>query len=368
MPVRKNKGALSEDKKSSQAFAKIRTLESEISEVIRELERTLRQFDGLSRFSSLVASSVDAETLIQGAEEAACQLVQSESSFVFLNDPKSHSLIEKPIVGPQPRSILRVPVQIGQSSLGVIQVLNKITSISAGGRTDSASQFNPADQRLLEELAKQLAVGLENFRLRVKVQKNFAEMVEVLGEAIEKKDRYTGGHTKRVAYYAVLIAKYLGLTSEQSELVRLAAILHDVGKIGIEDQILKKNAALNDSEWLVMKTHPELGYEILSRMEGENDVIDGAHFHHERWDGKGYPKGLKGEEIPLIARIVSLADAYDALVSNRPYREGVEPKLAYEEILKNRGTQFDPRVVDAFVEAFRLEKMGKGSGGSRDIR
>jgi HD-GYP domain-containing protein (c-di-GMP phosphodiesterase class II) len=185
-----------------------------------------------------------------------------------------------------------------------------------------------------------------------------------LAEAIEKKNHYTGGHTKRVVYYALCIAKYLQLTSEQLEQVRLAAVLHDVGKIGIEDKILKKNAPLDAEEWKVMQTHPQLGFDILGRVEGLKDVIGGARYHHERWDGKGYPVGLQGEAIPLIARIVAVADAYDAMVSTRPYRKGLDPKTAYEEILQHRGSQFDPLVVDAFVQAFKCEKMGKGSGGS----
>jgi HD-GYP domain-containing protein (c-di-GMP phosphodiesterase class II) len=113
-----------------------------------------------------------------------------------------------------------------------------------------------------------------------------------------------------------------------------------------------------------MQTHPELGYQILSRVEDLKDVTAGMRFHHERWDGTGYPLGLKGEEIPLIARIIAVADTYDAMVSTRPYRKGLDPKVAYEEIVKHSGSQFCPTVVKAFQEAFRNEKMGAGSGGS----
>jgi HD-GYP domain-containing protein (c-di-GMP phosphodiesterase class II) len=116
-----------------------------------------------------------------------------------------------------------------------------------------------------------------------------------------------------------------------------------------------------------MQTHPNLGYDILARVEGLIDVVGGMRYHHERWDGKGYPLGLKGEEIPLIARIISVADTYDAMISTRPYRKGLDPKIAYDEILLNRGTQFDPLVVDAFIKAFNHEKMGKGSGGSSQM-
>jgi HD-GYP domain-containing protein (c-di-GMP phosphodiesterase class II) len=156
----------------------------------------------------------------------------------------------------------------------------------------------------------------------------------------------------------------MNLTAEELERIRLGAVLHDVGKIGVEDKILKKQAPLDQDEWKVMQTHPDQGYDIMSRVEGLKDVIGGMRYHHERWDGKGYPFGLKGEEIPFIARIIAVADTYDAMVSTRPYRKGLDPKIAYDEIVKHSGTQFDPTVVEAFIEAFKHEKMGKGSGGS----
>jgi HD-GYP domain-containing protein (c-di-GMP phosphodiesterase class II) len=156
----------------------------------------------------------------------------------------------------------------------------------------------------------------------------------------------------------------MDLTPEQLERVKLGAILHDIGKIGIEDNILKKEAPLTADEWKVMQQHPEIGYDILDNVTSLKDVVGAMKYHHERWDGKGYPLGLKGEEIPMVARVVSVADTYDAMVSTRPYRKGLDPKIAYDEIVKYRGTQFDPVVVDAFVEAFKNEKMGKGSGGS----
>ena len=176
--------------------------------------------------------------------------------------------------------------------------------------------------------------------------------VSALVEAIEKKDRYTGGHIKRVVHYSLRIARALGLSDELLEQVRLAAVLHDVGKIAVEDRILKKTSSLDPEEWKVMQTHSEQGYELLQRLDGLRDVMAGVRFHHERWDGSGYPFALEGDEIPLLARIISVADTYDAMVSTRPYRKGMDPQLAFDEIVRHRGTQFDPAVVDAFVLAF----------------
>jgi HD-GYP domain-containing protein (c-di-GMP phosphodiesterase class II) len=175
-------------------------------------------------------------------------------------------------------------------------------------------------------------------------------------EAIEKKDRYTAGHIKRTAHYALKIARALdGMDERLLERVRLAAMLHDLGKIEIEDAILKKGAALEPLEWGSMREHPRLGFEMF---EGESIeafdpmVADGIRFHHERWDGQGYPLKLAGPAIPWIARLIAVADAYDAMVSTRPYRKGMAPALAYEELQRQSGIQFDPGIVTAFLRAF----------------
>ncbi|WP_053335881.1 HD-GYP domain-containing protein [Bacteriovorax sp. DB6_IX] len=154
-----------------------------------------------------------------------------------------------------------------------------------------------------------------------------------------------------------MIGKELDLAFEDMNNLKLSAVLHDIGKIGIEDNILKKKAPLTADEFLVMKEHPRLGYEILGHIESLSEVVDGMRFHHERPDGKGYPFGLKGDEIPVIAMIISVADTFDAMISNRPYRKGLPPMIAWQEILDNRGTQFSEKVVDAFDRAFKKTKM-----------
>lgn len=183
-------------------------------------------------------------------------------------------------------------------------------------------------------------------------------------EAIEKKDRYTAGHIKRTAYYALKIARELdGMDEALLERVRLAAMLHDLGKIEIEDAILKKSAALEPIEWGSMREHPRLGFEMFGRESAADSVgggiealdamvADGIRFHHERWDGQGYPLKLAGPAIPWIARLIAVADAYDAMVSTRPYRKGMAPALAYEELQRQSGIQFDPEIVAAFARAF----------------
>ncbi|MEK6705948.1 MAG: HD domain-containing phosphohydrolase, partial [Bdellovibrionota bacterium] len=250
------------------------------------------------------------------------------------------------------------PLKVKDRTIGVLQALNKLPSTLHRPSKHVWSDFYDEDRRLLEILSYQVAIAIENSRLYSDLKKSFFETCEALAEAIEKKDRDTGGHTKRVVYYSMCIAKYMDLTTEQLERIRLGAILHDVGKIGVEDRILKKSSKLDPEEWKVMQTHPELGYDIMNRVEGLKDVIGGMRYHHERWDGRGYPLGLKRDEIPLIARIISVADAYDAMVSNRAYRRGLDPSAAFEEIIRNGGTQFDPTVVEAFVKAYETEKLG----------
>ncbi len=192
----------------------------------------------------------------------------------------------------------------------------------------------------------------ENSLLCEKIKKSFYGTLEALAETIEKKDSCTGGHTKRVVKYSESIAKNLGLSKDEIDKVRWCAVLHDIGKIGIADQILKKPASLAKREWELMYKHPEMGYEILRHVDGLEEIVEAMRHHHERWDGLGYPLGLVGKQIPFFSRIIAVADTYDAIVSFRPYREGASPQKAFNEIKSKRGSQFDAEVVDAFIISF----------------
>jgi HD-GYP domain-containing protein (c-di-GMP phosphodiesterase class II) len=178
-------------------------------------------------------------------------------------------------------------------------------------------------------------------------------------QAISKKDTYTGGHTKRVGMFAEMICDELDCDDQFKREVAISAVIHDIGKIGIPDQILKKESPLTDEEFEIMKQHPSLGEEILKKIPGFENISLGVSCHHERHDGKGYPKGLKGDEIPLIAKIVSLSDAFDAMISTRPYRKAISPMDAFEMLKSSRGTQFDKKVFDAFEKAFLNSNISK---------
>lgn len=177
-----------------------------------------------------------------------------------------------------------------------------------------------------------------------------AQITSALVEAIEAKDPYTKGHSKRVAQYAMKIAEKAGKNADQIEEIFLVALLHDVGKIGIPDVIINKTTELTAYEEEVMKTHPIIGKEILNKISFYPNLSVGALYHHERYDGTGYPTGLKGEEIPEIARLIAVADTYDAMASKRCYRDVLPQKVVREEIEKGISTQFDPVFAKIMLE------------------
>jgi putative nucleotidyltransferase with HDIG domain len=180
--------------------------------------------------------------------------------------------------------------------------------------------------------------------------------MESLRLAVDAKDSYTKNHSDRVAYYSVLIAKGLNYSIEEIELIRNGGLFHDIGKIGIPDAILQKAGKLTDEEYHDIKNHPSIGEHILKPAKIFNDIIPMVKHHHERFDGRGYPSGLAGENIPLFARIVCIADAFDAMTSDRSYRPRYTLFKALEELERCKGTQFDPNLVDVFVKEFHENK------------
>ncbi len=204
----------------------------------------------------------------------------------------------------------------------------------------------------------------------------FEQTATALVNAIDAKDTYSHGHSIRVAEYSRMIAEYLGKEPEECEQIYYAALLHDVGKIGIDDAIINKKGKLSAEEYAVIKTHPAMGKEILSGISEYPYLSIGAQSHHERYDGKGYPEGLKGEDIPEAARIIAVADAYDAMSSNRSYRDAIPQQIVREEIVKGMGTQFDPQfaaVMQKLIDRdpdYRMkeESMARELGGKRVLR
>ena len=207
---------------------------------------------------------------------------------------------------------------------------------------DAVEQANQQEIQLLRDGQK-------------KMQLMFQETASALASAIDAKDKYTHGHSSRVAIYSEKIAKLSGKNAEECQDIFFAALLHDVGKIGIPDHVLNKEGKLTDEEFAMIKTHPVIGQQILSSISDSPSLSIGAHYHHERYDGKGYPDGLKGEDIPEIARIISVADAYDAMTSKRSYRDPMPQHIVREEIVKGSGTQFDPEFATAMLHLIDLD-------------
>jgi HD-GYP domain-containing protein (c-di-GMP phosphodiesterase class II) len=176
-------------------------------------------------------------------------------------------------------------------------------------------------------------------------------ILENLVDAVSRHDTYTGGHSRRVSYYALQIGRVMGYPTEQLDCVRRAGLVHDIGKVVVPDQILRKEGQLTDEEFRLIRLHPSLGASILGRMPGMEDLVAAVLYHHERWDGSGYPDGLAEDEIPTEARMILVADAFDAMTTQRPYGEVLTPDEAVAEISLNASRQFDPLFVAALAAA-----------------
>ena len=188
------------------------------------------------------------------------------------------------------------------------------------------------------------------------IRKLLVQSMNTLSNAVDAKDYYTNGHSIRVAEYSRLLAQRLGLSKERQEEIYYAGLLHDIGKIRVPDSIIKKEGKLTDEEYEYIKLHPVSGYHILKEISASSDIAIGAKYHHERYDGKGYPNGLEGENIPEIARILGVADAYDAMSSNRCYRKALPQDVVRAEMVKGRGTQFDPNIADIMLDIIDEDK------------
>ncbi len=216
------------------------------------------------------------------------------------------------------------------------------------------------DMSLLTILSKQAALAIENVKMYEAMKKDQVSIIRALASTVDAKDHYTLGHSQKVSEYSHMIAEELKLPERDREAVKYAGLLHDIGKIALSDEIIKKPSRLTENEFEMVRKHPIVGAKIIKEIDSLAPIVPIVLHHHERFDGKGYPDGLSGEQIPIGARIVFLADAYDTMVSARAYRDMIPPELAISELRKNAGTQFDPKVVDAFIETLRKKEMGYG--------
>jgi putative nucleotidyltransferase with HDIG domain len=252
----------------------------------------------------------------------------------------------------QMASVLCVLLRTPRKKLGVLHL----------DRSFFQKPFTTEDLHLADALAAHVSAGIDNAQLLRKQRQLFLKTIEVLAQAVDLRDEYTGGHTARVKRYAMMLGRQLGVTPEELELLETGTPLHDIGKIGIDDAILRKPARLTAEEFEIMKTHTTKGAVILSVIPELHPIIPIVRSHHERWNGEGYPDKLMGEAIPLLARIVAVVDAFDAMTSIRVYQKERPVQMAFEEIERMKGKQFDPHCADAFlaireqvVEAMKTE-------------
>jgi putative nucleotidyltransferase with HDIG domain len=236
-------------------------------------------------------------------------------------------------------SVLCVLLRTPRKRLGVLHL----------DRGPMQKPFTQDELHLADALAANVSAGIESAQLLRKQRDLFCDTITILAESVELRDKYTGNHTKRVTSYSLLLAEYLDLPQEDLNWIRFGTPLHDIGKIGIPDEILTKPGKLTKEEFEIMKSHTTKGAKILEQVPDLAPVIPIARSHHERWDGNGYPDGLKGVQIPVMARIVAVADAFDAMTMDRPYRKGMPAEVAFAELEKHKGKQFDPEFASAFL-------------------
>ncbi len=246
-------------------------------------------------------------------------------------------------------SAMCVPLTHQGQRLGVIYVDTRGTR----------NAFAQSDLELLVALAGPAAIAIRNAQYLAKLHKSYQDTLIALANSIELRDHYTVGHTWRVTNFALEIARELGWTDEKIKECEMGGVLHDIGKISVDDAVLRKPGHLTEDEFAKMKVHPEKGARLLQDIEFLAPCIPYALYHHERFDGRGYPFGLVGDQIPIEGRLLAVADTFDAMTSNRPYRKGLDPNFAISELEKGKGTQFDPEVVDAMVRCFKAGKIDR---------
>lgn len=253
-------------------------------------------------------------------------------------------------------SILIIPLIVHQETIGIICLCNRVNSI-----TKRYDTFSQEDLSLLRYLVSQSSVSIDNYLLYNNLHEFFLNTIQSLVASIDAKDQYTAGHSQRVTEISEAIGFEMGMDPQHLENLKISATLHDVGKIGISDSILCSDKRLTDEEFTIIKSHPSKGEDILKHIKEFINIIPGVKHHHERYDGRGYPDGLKGEEIPLNARIIAIADTFDAMTSNRTYRKKLDLNHTLNEIRNCAGSQFDPEVVKYFFKVY--EKYASNNDG-----
>ncbi|MEO0162294.1 MAG: HD domain-containing phosphohydrolase [candidate division WOR-3 bacterium] len=356
---------------------------TEHKELTNELSKMIKELYLLQLISQELSSILDLELLLQRIVRHLKETLNYERAAVALVDEKTKELIvraaEKPyskkiqprlrlklgqgitgyvaqtgkpylandvtqnsryyIFDKKTKSEIAVPLKVGERVIGVINI-----------ESYKKNTFTDKDLELLSLVANQASIAIQNSQLYQSLKQSYLDSIKTLVSAIEAKDPYTSGHSERVRKYALKIAKKLKLKPEQIEELDYAGYLHDIGKIGISDALLTKPSPLTEEEYQKVKEHPKIGHNILKHAHHLAGACEIIKYEHERYDGTGYPNGLKRDQIPIGARIIAVADAYDAMTTDRPYRKALSKKEAIRRLKECSGTQFDPKVVRAFLK------------------
>ncbi|MCX5687388.1 MAG: GAF domain-containing protein [Candidatus Omnitrophica bacterium] len=283
---------------------------------------------------------------IKVGESIAGRVVKNSRPYI-INDLREDKNYKYPnyVMQKGLRSLVTVPLVQKDKIIGVLSIYN--TKIG---------QYSQEDVKLLSMFASQAAIAIENARLFEQAQTGYLNTIRTLSNIIDAKDSQTFGHSERVMEHCMSIAQVLKLSDGQKEILKYAGLLHDIGKIGIDVGILRKPSKLSNDEWKIMAMHPVVGSGIVEQIGFLDDLAPIILYHHERYDGKGYPSKLKKEKIPLGARILSIVDAYEAMVSDRPYRKALSFKKIKQELTEGAGTQFDPYIVKIFLRILNKKK------------
>jgi putative nucleotidyltransferase with HDIG domain len=277
---------------------------------------------------------------------AASRLVAQKQEAVLIDaqqPPADPDLLQLPGTI---RSMICFPLKTASRIIGVLNIV----------RSNPHEPFSNLDLEIINVLASQASISIENVRLYHNIRDNYLKTIRAFALAVEAKDEYTHGHSENVMKYTVVLARRLGLPDHELELVKYAGLLHDIGKIGISESILNKAGRLTAVEFDEIKKHPELGAKIISDVPFLKSLVPMVLHHHEFYNGGGYPLKIAGTAIPFGARILSVADAYEAMTSDRPYRKSLTEDVAFSILSEERGKQFDPQIVDAFLDIIRSEK------------
>ena len=330
-----------------------------ISETNAKLEHRVNELLTLQEASRTITSSLDLDDTLDAIVAMSRSIIHSSMSAIKLVDEETEEVrvrgqLENDDLA-EGHTLLGVPLRIGERTIGSFEV--------ARGDTNG---FTEEERRLIETLASQAAIAIENARLFENTQRTYFETIRSLAQALEARDSYTKGHSERVMRYSVATSEAMGIGEDERRLICHAALLHDIGKIGIADAVLNKTGVLSPEDRDVIEHHPIWGDSIIGPIRMLDRVQTLVRHHHERFDGTGYPDKLSGHDIPLGARVIAVADAFDAMTSNRPYRAALPLATALLEIKRGAGTQFDPDVVEAFLEVLQISGLVQATGEAMD--